>query len=313
MPSTASAEAKLPLIAAFATIYIVWGSTYLAIRVLVATVPPLLSAGVRFFVAGVLLYAFARFRGDSAPTRIQWRNLAAISLSMFVITYGALFWAERFVPSGIASVLAATVPLATVVLEVWVFRTQPFRAKLMLASLVGFAGVGVLTWQGGQNAQLLPSLAILLGATGWAFGSVLSNSLALPSSRVLTSGAEMLAGGAGLLLWSLLAGEWSSPIRVTAPAAWALVYLITAGSLVGFTAFVYLLSRMPASQISSYAYVNPVVAVILGHFLANEELTWKTAIGAFLIVASVIVTLQGKVKKEPSSVPLPARAAQGAK
>lgn len=297
--STNAAENDRPwIIAAFAMIYVVWGSTYLAIRVLVATVPPLLSAGVRFFTAGLLLYGFARMRGAAAPTRKQWKNVGLVSLSMFVVTYGALFWAEKFVPSGMASVLAATVPLATVVLEVWVFRTLPFRAKLMAAALVGLAGVTILTWQGGQqHAPLLPSLAILAGAIAWAFGSVLSHSVQLPESRVVTSGAEMLTGGAGLLVWSLAAGEWRGPIQVTPGAAWAMVYLITVGSLVGFTAFVYLLSKMPASRISSYAYVNPVVAVILGHFVAGEELSWRTAAGALLIVGSVVATLKGRGEK----------------
>lgn len=304
MPPQAATDSKLPLIAAFAAIYFFWGSTFLAIRVLVATVPPLLSAGVRFFVAGAILYVFARVRGDAAPTTREWRNIALISLSMFVITYGALFWAERTVPSGIASVLAATVPLATVVLEVWVFRTQPFRATLLLAALVGLAGVAVLTWQGSQNAQLLPCLAILAGSTGWALGSVLSHSLPLPKGRILCSGAEMLAGGTGLLLWSLAAGEWRNPIHVTAPAVWSMLYLITIGSLVGFTAFVYLLRRMPASRVASYAYVNPVVAVLLGYFFGGENLTGKTVLGAVLIVGAVIVTLQTKAEEKATAPPL---------
>ena len=283
----------LPSIAAFAAIYVLWGSTYLAIRILVQTVPPLLSAGLRFFVAGAVLYAFACLRGHARPALIEWRNMAAISLSMFVLTYGALFWAEKSIPSGIASVLAATVPITTVVLEIWVFRTRHFQIRVLIAALVGFAGVGVLLWPAtGRHARVLPCLAVLAGATGWAFGSVLSRSLKLPSSRIVTAGAEMLAGGAGLLLWSLAAGELSRPVHFSAAAAWSLFYLITAGSLLGFTAFVYLLGRMPASQISSYAYVNPVVAVLLGYFLAQERVSWRTAFGAALVVASVIATLQ---------------------
>ena len=293
---------NLRLISAFAAIYVLWGSTYLAIRILVQTVPPLLSAGLRFFVAGAVLYAFARLRGHARPAFIEWRNMAAISLSMFVLTYGALFWAEKSIPSGIASVLAATVPITTVVLEIWVFRTQHFQVRVLIAALVGFAGVGVLLWPAtGRHARVLPCLTVLAGATGWAFGSVLSRSVKLPSSRIVTAGAEMLAGGAGLLLWSLAAGELSHPVHFSPAAAWSLLYLITAGSLLGFTAFVYLLGRMPASQISSYAYVNPVVAVLLGYFLAQEKLSWRTALGAALVVASVIATLQRRDK--PARVP----------
>ncbi len=289
-----------PIVAAFATIYIVWGSTYVAIRMLVESVPPLLSAGLRFFVAGVLLYLFAILRGYARPTALQWRNIAAVSLSMFVLTYGALFWAEKSVPSGIASVIAAMVPILTVVLEVWVFRTQPFQTRLMLAALVGFIGVGVLLWPGtSQHAPFWPCLAVLAGTAGWAFGSVLSRSVSLPASRLVTAGAEMLAGGAGLLLWSLAAGELADPVHFSQQAAWSLFYLITAGSLLGFTAFVFLLGRMPASRISSYAYVNPVVAVLLGYFLAGETLSWRTALGATLVLASVVLTIQRKAILEP--------------
>jgi drug/metabolite transporter (DMT)-like permease len=287
----------VPTLLAFAAIYVLWGSTFLAIRILVANIPPLLAAGLRFFTAGVILYFVARLRRHEAPTKAQWRHIGLISLSMFVVTYGSLFWAEKSLPSGIASVLAATVPIMTVILETWIFRTQPFRMRLLAAALVGFAGVAVLTWQAGdRHGALLPCLAVLVGSTGWALGSVMSRSLQLPESRIMTSGAEMAAGGAGLLVWSLIAGETRQAISFTPVATWALIYLITAGSLLGFTAFVYLLRRMPASRVASYAYVNPVVAVLLGHYLAGEQLSWKTAIGAALVVGSVFATLQGKAE-----------------
>lgn len=285
----------VPLILAFAVVYIVWGSTFLAIRLLVAQVPPLLSAGLRFFAAGVLLYVWARLRRHAAPTGLQWRNIAVISLSMFVVTYGALFWAEKALASGVASILAATVPIFTVILETWVFRMQPAQWRLIVSAAVGFVGVGVLTWQADQNhGALLPCLAVLLGSSGWALGSVLSKLLSTPASRMITSGAEMAAGGFGLLLGSLAAGELARPFQFTPQALSALLYLITFGSLLGFTAFVYLLRRLPASRVASYAYVNPVVAVLLGHYLADEQLSWKTAIGAALVVGSVVATLRGK-------------------
>ena len=221
---------------------------------------------------------------------------------MFVVTYGALFWAEKVLPSGVASVLAATVPIFTVILETWVFRSQPAQRRVFVAPVVGFLGVAVLTWQADdRHGAVLPCVAVLLGSAGWALGSVLSRSLELPSSRLITSGAEMAAGGAGLLLWSLAAGELGHPIAFEPRAMWALLYLITAGSLLGFTAFVYLLHHMPASRVASYAYVNPVVAVLLGHFLAAEPLSWKTALGAALVVGSVVVTLQGKSKSAGAS------------
>ena len=185
---------RVPL--AFFAIYVLWGTTFLAIRIAVQEVPPLFAAGIRFFVAGVLLYGFMRFRGQSAPTRAQWRSLAIIGLLMFVAEYGPLFWAEKYVPSGIASVLEATLPLLTLVIETLVFRQQRFHWRLLASTLLGFCGVGVLLLHGGeQHFGVLPCVAILAGATAWSLGSVLNRSLDLPESRPLTAGAAMLLGG----------------------------------------------------------------------------------------------------------------------
>src|SRR5271169_1476318 len=163
---------------AFVAIYVLWGTTFLAIRIAVQEVPPLFAAGTRFFVAGVLLYGFMRLRGQPAPTRAQWRSLAVIGLLMFVAEYGPLFWAEKYVPSGIASVLEATLPLITLVIETLVFRQQRFHWRLLASTLLGFCGVGVLLLHGGQqHFGVLPCVAILAGATGWALGSVLNRSL----------------------------------------------------------------------------------------------------------------------------------------
>lgn len=281
------------LIAAFFAIYVIWGSTFLAIRTAVLLAPPWFCAGVRFFTAGVILYVFARLRGVAGPTLKEWRGLAVIGVLMFSVTYGALFWGEQFVPSGITSVLEATLPLFAVLLEVFVLRQQRFRWRVLLALAVGFCGVALMMFKSGPRGYgVWPCVVILGGSAAWSLGAVLSRSLTLPKSRLVTAGAEMMLGGGLLLVLSLASGELHPFPAIPMKAALALVYLIVAGSLIGFTAFVWLLRRMPASVVSSHAYVNPVVAIALGYFMAGEEITVRTLLGAGLVVGSVVLTLR---------------------
>jgi drug/metabolite transporter (DMT)-like permease len=291
--AAASKRLDIRVLAAFFAIYILWGTSFLGIRIAVQEVPPLFAAGTRFFVAGVLLFGFMRFRGRPNPTASQWRSLALIGLLMFVAEYGPLFWAEKYVPSGIASVLEATLPLITMALETWVFRRHPFRWPLMAAILIGFGGVSLLLFHNGEQPfGILPCVAILAGATTWSLGSVLNRSLDLPESRPLTSGAAMVLGGGMLLLLSAGFGELHPFPHVSLRAGLALLYLVVCGSLLGFTAFVWLLARMPATRVASHAYVNPVVAVALGYFVAGEVVTTRTLIGTGLVLASVVLILR---------------------
>lgn len=278
---------------AFFAIYVIWGSTFLAIRIAVLAAPPWFCAGVRFFVAGTILFLFALLRGMRMPTLREWRSLGILATLMFSMTYGALFWGEQYVPSGITSILESTLPLMTVLLEVFVLRQQKFRWSVLLAMTLGICGVALTMFKGAQSSlELLPCLVILGGSASWSLGAVLSRSLPLPKSRVVTAGAEMMLGGGMLLLLSLAAGELH-PFPVIPPkAVIALLYLIVAGSLVGFTAFVWLLARMPASRVASHAFVNPIVAVALGYFVASEEITARTLLGAALVIGSVILTLR---------------------
>ncbi|QHS52601.1 EamA family transporter [Edaphobacter sp. 12200R-103] len=281
------------VIFAFLAIYLLWGTTFFAIRIAVHEIPPLFAAGVRMFLAGVILLAFMGMRGAARPTRLEWRNLALMGSLMFVIDYGALFWAERYIPSGIAAVLSATVPLMTIAFEIFVFRLQPFRWGLIAAVLLGFAGVGILLLPDPrQSLPVIPCVAILLGTAAWCLGTVLSRRLVLPASRPVAAGGSMMIGGAVLLILSALLGELHPWPHASARAMFALAYLILFGSVLAFTAYVWLLGRMPASTVASYAYVNPVVAVALGYFAAGEPLTAHVVAGAALVLVSVYLILR---------------------
>ncbi len=285
------------VLAAFFAIYDLWGATFLAIRVAVLEIPPFFTAGLRFFTAGAFLYLVLRMRGEPAPTRAQWRSIVVIAVCMFVVTYGALFWAEQFVPSGITAVLEATLPLLAMILEVFVFRKQPFRWRMLAAVALGLAGIALLLFKsGGQSFGVFPCLVILSGSVAWTLGAVLTRSMPLPKSVPLAAGAEMMLGGAILLGLALVTGEMHPFPHIPLRAAVALLYLIVGGSLIGFTAYVWLLARMPATRVASHAYVNPLVAVALGYFVAGEEITPRMLFAAALVVASVFLILK------PSSV-----------
>ena len=282
----------LRVVLAFAAIYFLWGGTFLAIRIAVLEVPPLFASGVRFLIAGALLYVFMRLRGQPSPAAAEWGSSALIALCMFVATYGALFWAEQYVPSGITSVIEASLPITTATFEVFVFRQQAFRWRVAAAVALGFCGVAALLIRSDpQTLPLLPCLAILAGGVAWSLGAVLTRSMPRPPSVPLAAGAQMMLGGAVLLGLSQASGELQSLPHVSLRAGLALAYLVIAGSLLGFTAYVWLLARMPATRVASHAYVNPLVAVALGYFLAGEVLTVRTILAAALVVASVFLLL----------------------
>lgn len=291
LPKPKSFDHRLAL--AFFAIYVIWGTTFLAIRIAVEEVPPLFAAGMRFCIAGVALFGFMRIRGEAGPTARQWRNLLILGLLMFVAEYGPLFWAEKYVASGVASVLEATLPIFTLVLEMLVLRQQRFRWPMAIATMAGFCGVGVLMLPSThESIALLPCVAILGGAVTWSLGSVLSRSLDLPKSRPVTAGAAMMLGGAILLALSAGFGEMSPMPHISLRGELALLYLVVFGSLMGFTAFIWLLARMPAARVASHAYVNPIVAVALGYFAAGETITLRMLAGMALVIVSVVLILR---------------------
>jgi drug/metabolite transporter (DMT)-like permease len=284
---------RLRLALAFFAIYVLWGSTYLAIRVLVATVPPLFAAGVRFSIAGIVLYAWSRARGVPEPSRLEWRNLSILAALLFLAAYSGLFWAEKTLPSGIASVLVATVPVWVAAVEIFVFRRQAFRWLLVAALAVGLGGVALMAFDGASGLSPLPCLVILCSDLAWSLGTVLTPTLALPKSKALTAGAEMMLGGLMLLVSSALARELSPWPHVSPRAAAALAYLIVAGSLIAFTAYQWLLAHVPATIVTSYAYVNPVVAILIGYGLGHETLSLRIVLGSALVLSSVIALVRG--------------------
>jgi drug/metabolite transporter (DMT)-like permease len=286
---------------AFAIIYLVWGSTFYAIRVGVHEVPPLLLAAVRFTLAGTVLLTWAVAQGERLPSRREWAAITWLAVLIFVIDYGTLFWAEERVPSGTAAVMLATIPAFMALAEILFLRTEGLTFRLGAALLIGLAGVVVLVdpalGVGGAPVYALGAAGLLLAAASWSGASVLSKTLPLPSSKVMSAAAQMLVGGLLLCVIAGAAGEergfdWAG---VSAAAWLALLYLIVAGSIVGFTAYTWLIHHHSPTQVGTYAYVNPVVAVVLGHFLGGEVLDTRTVLGTLLVLASVIViTTRGK-------------------
>lgn len=269
-------------LSAFAIIYFVWGSMYLAIRVGVREVPPFLLASMRFLVAGSFLYGWSIARGERAPRRRQWMSALLLSVLIFVFDYGLLFWAEQRVPSGVAAVIMASIPLFMTLSEIILLRTQRLTLRLASALLIGILGVAVLMSHslnlGGPPVNRMGALAVLIGAISWSLASVLIRKLPLPPSKMMSAGAQMLCGGVLLALGAVSLGELHNfhPSTIS-PAAWlALLYLIVAGSIVGFTTYLWLLHHESPTKVGTYAYVNPVVAMLLGYFLGGEGLGLRT-------------------------------------
>ena len=296
---------------AFAIIYFVWGSTFLAIRVGVREVPPLLLASMRFFMAGAVLFLWLRLRGTPSPSRREWLAASVLAVCIFVVDYGLLFWAEQRVPSGIAAVMLATIPVFMALSEILFLRTQRLTFRLALALLVGIGGVSVLVSRSlSQSLGELPidragAIALVIAAMSWSIASALTRKLPLPASKAMSSGAQMLAGGILLALAAAIFGEFRGfHIQTVSRGAWfALAYLIVAGSIIGFTAYVWLIHHESPTKVGTYAYVNPVVAVIVGYFLGGETVGPRTLLGTLLVLVSVIVITTTRARK-PVAAPL---------
>jgi drug/metabolite transporter (DMT)-like permease len=304
--TTRSRPASWKILLAFAIIYFVWGSTYLAIRVGVREMPPFLMAGLRFTVAGLALYGWMRLAGVPSPSWREWRGATVLGALMFLMDYACLFWAEQRVPSGVSAVILAAIPVCITLLEIIFLRTQRLTVRLSLGLLVGIIGVAVLmdpsSSLGEAPLDRRGAIALLVACCGWSIGTIVSRRLVLPESKPMSAGAQMLSGGVQLLILAAVSGEYSHfrAQEVSRIAWFSLVYLIIAGSIVGYTAYVWLLHYESPTKVGTYAYVNPVVAVIIGAGFGGEIIGRRTLLGMALILVSVIaITMKAK---QPSAL-----------
>lgn len=286
--------ASWKILLAFAIIYFVWGSTYLAIRVGVREMPPFLMAGIRFTVAGLALYGWMRLTGVPSPTWREWRGATILGTLMFLIDYACLFWAEQRVPSGVSAVILAVIPVCITLLEIIFLRTQRISVRLSLGLLVGIVGVAVLmdprSSLGEAPLDRGGAIALLVACAGWSIGTIVGKRLVLPESKPMSAGAQMFSGGVQLLILAAVSGEFVHfRAQDISRVAWfSLIYLIIAGSIVGYTAYVWLLHYESPTKVGTYAYVNPVVAVIVGAGIGGEVIGRRTMLGMALILVSVV-------------------------
>ena len=286
------------VIIAFAAVYVIWGSTYLAIKYAVASLPPLLMAGFRFVCAGSALFVWARLRGAPRPELVHWSWTAAVGALLFLGGNGGLVWAEQTLPSGFAALLVATEPLWVVVLY-WM-RPQGVRpsGKTILGLFLGLIGVWLLvktanSIDASDRRAMVAALVVVLAALSWAAGSLLSLRAKLPSGALLSASMQMICGGAFLLLAGTLSGEWMhlSFHNFSTRSLVALLYLIVCGSLVGFTSYSWLVQVVKPASVATYAYVNPLVACFLGWAIASEVMTLRSLLAGTAIIGSVILIM----------------------
>ncbi|HET9870006.1 MAG TPA: EamA family transporter [bacterium] len=285
--------------AALLSVYVVWGSTYLAIRFAVGAIPPFLMGGTRFLAAGAILYAVLRAAGMPRPRAAHWRSTALIGFLLIAVANGGVCWAEQKVPSGVSCLLVATVPIWMVLLDwLWKGNGRP-GPRLWAGLLLGFGGTAWLGLSGGEVSGGDPARVLGLAAfpLAWAVGSLYARSAPLPASPLMATALEMLWGGVFQLLAGLVTGEFSQMGPIPALAAWSWVYLTLVGSLVGFTSYIWVLQRSNPALASSYAFVNPVIAVLLGWVFAGEPLTLPVAGATALIVAGVVLITRANPRR----------------
>jgi drug/metabolite transporter (DMT)-like permease len=294
---------------ALLALYIVWGSTYLGIRFAVETIPPFLHASLRFLISGVILYVWRRAAGDPAPTISNWKATAIVGAALLLGGNGLVAWAEQSVPSGIAALMISTSPF-------WLVLFEAVRAggvkptwQAILGLFIGFGGVFLLIGPAEitgaeNNFDTFGIILLLFAPLFWSMGSIYAKNADMPKSTLLSTGMQMLTGAAALFIVSAVKGELNGfSFGLVSMRSWlALLYLITFGSLIGFVSYGWLLHNAPISLVSTYAYVNPVVAVLLGNLLADEPLNGRILIATVIIIGSVVIinsARQAKVKTEP--------------
>jgi drug/metabolite transporter (DMT)-like permease len=305
------------LIAAFAVVYVIWGSTYLGIRYAVESIPPFLMAGTRHLVAGVILFGFALLRGAKLPTAREWRDAAILGGLMLVIGNGGVTWAEQMIPSGVAALLVALTPLWMVLLDWW--RPGGVRPHFLIGIGLVFGLAGVLLLARHQMSGAASGwgvVALLAASICWALGSIYNRSAKKPASALLGVSLQMLTGGAVLVAIAGMQGEWQkfSFAAVTPISFWAWVYLTVAGSIIAYPAYIWLLHATTPARVATYAYVNPLIAVILGGTLGREIFTREIYFAGGLIIIAVMLVLRGGATtasaKPRATTPAPALSPQ---
>lgn len=305
---TKHAPATPAVVAAFAAVYLIWGSTYLGIRFAIETLPPFGMSGARFIVAGAVLYAWCRRRGASAPTAIHWRSALIVGGFLLLGANGLVAWSEKVIPSGIACLLVSTLPLWMVLLHaIQPGGTRPNGAEV-IGLLLGFGGVYLLIDSGASfgddGIDRVGAAALLVAPLLWAIGSLYSRRAPLPSSQLLATAMEMLAGGVLMVFVGTLLGEFNGfSIEQVSMRSWiAWGYLVVFGSLVAFSAYMWLLQVCTPARVSTYAYVNPIVAVLLGWAIAGEKTTGRMILAMGVIIAAVVlISTFGKANRSGGS------------
>lgn len=300
----------IKIIVAFAAIYIIWGTTYLAIRIAVETIPPFLMAGTRFIIAGIITFVFLFARGARFPSRPHWRSAFILGALLLVGGNGFVTWSEREVPSGIAALVIATVPLWVTLFD-WLMFRAPVPGKKMVAGLIlGFLGIGLLIgggqFQGTSNVRMISVIVLLMAPILWSLGSLKSRKADLPQNAFMSTSMEMLAGGLLLIIAGLITGEAGqlNVAQIAPRSLIAMLYLTFFGSIVALTAYIWLLKTVEAAKVATYSYVNPAIAVFLGWLILSEPVTLQILAAIVVIILGVIlITTSSRAKKRPVPEP----------
>ncbi len=296
------------IILAFAAIYIIWGTTYLAIRIAVETIPPFLMAGTRFVIAGFITFAILRARRVALPKRLQFRSLVIIGAFLLVGGNGLVTWSEQQVPSGIAALVVATVPLWMAIFDWLVFKNGRPGRQTVAGLVLGFIGIAMLIGPeqigGRATFDMLSLLILMMAPILWSMGSLYSRTANTPDNVFMSTAIEMLAGGVLLLIAGLITGETAKLdfAQISTNSLLAMVYLTIAGSIIAFTAYIWLLKRVPAARVATYTYVNPIIAVFLGWLILSEPLSSQILAAAVIIILAVVLITTQKPKRETAQI-----------
>ncbi len=282
---------NIKMILAFGAVYFIWGSTYLAIRFAIETIPPFFMMGCRSLLAGAILYTWARLRGEERPQPTQWLTAAALSTLLFVGGHGALAWSEQVVSSGVAALMSATTPIWMILLQALLHHDNPLTGRVIIGLVSGFIGVVLLAEPskvlGGLPVDLIGASVLLFGTLSWSIGAVYVKNANLPKSSTLAAGMNLMCGGGGLLILSLLSSETVAPTSVSLRSLASFLYLIAFGSIITFTAYIWLIKKTSPAQASTHAFVNPVIAILVGWLAGGEPLSPRIITTTLLMVIGV--------------------------